>query len=91
MSSQLMELAVKQVVVLKTGGSVKAMCDISVGEQFLIHGVRVVDGRNGPFVSMPRSQGKNGKWYDIVEPLSASAKQELTRLVLEAYSQQCSS
>jgi len=79
------ELSVKRVVRFDGEGSLKAYCDLAIDEAFLVKGVRVVEGRNGLFVSMPRQQGKNAKWYDSVVALSKEAKEELGRVVLEAY------
>lgn len=68
-------------------GSLKAFCDLVVGEWFVIKGLRVVNGRKGVFVSMPRQQGKDTKWYDVVEPLTKEVKQEVDQLILAAYQQ----
>lgn len=36
-----------------------------------IYGVKVVEGKNGDFLSFPQRQGKDGKWYHIAYcPLS---------------------
>ncbi len=78
-------LAVKRLVKFEGEGSLRAFCDIAIGEQFLVKGLRVVEGKNGLFVSMPRQQGKDSKWYDNVMPLTKEAKQEVNRVVLEAY------
>ncbi len=78
------ELTIKRMTKLDGTGSVKAFCDVSVGS-FLIKSFKVVDGKNGLFVSMPREQGKNGQWYDSVIPLTKQAREALTELVLEAF------
>jgi DNA-binding cell septation regulator SpoVG len=51
--------------------------------------LRVVDGKNGVFVSMPRQQGKNNKWYDMVamNKENKELKAEVERVVLEAFQQ----
>jgi len=66
-------------------GSTKAFCDISIFDSFVINGLRVVAGEKGLFVSMPREEGKDGKWYNIVMPLKREVKDEIERIVLEAY------
>jgi stage V sporulation protein G len=66
-------------------GTVRAYCDLAIGNAFLIKGLRVVKGRNGLFVSMPRQQGKDKAWYDSVSPMTKEAKQEIDRVVLDAY------
>ena len=79
------ELTVQRLIRFDGEGSLKAFCDLQVSDLFVIKGLRIVNGRKGVFVSMPRQQGKDTKWYDMVEPLSLEVKQEVDRLVLAAY------
>jgi len=65
----------------------KAFVDITLGD-FIVKGLRVVEGEKGLFVSMPREQGKDGKWYDTFSPKSKETRQELAELVLGAYQQE---
>ena len=63
----------------------KAFCDVSICGTLLVRGFTVIEGKNGPFVGMPRRQGKDGKWYETVTPLSDEVKVHLNEIVLEAY------
>ncbi len=80
-------LSVGRLVRFEGPGSVRAYCDLNIGGAFLIKGLRVVDGKKGLFVSMPRQQGKDAKWYDNVVALTKEAKEEVERVVLDAYQQ----
>ena len=82
------DIAVKRINRFDGEGTGKAFCDVVVAESFLIKGLKVVEGKNGLFVSMPRQQGKDGKWYDTVLPLTKEAKEQLSQVVLEAYQSQ---
>jgi len=64
--------------------SLKAFADVIIGE-VLVKGVRVIKGSNGLFVTMPKSQGKDGKWYPTVALVDKSMQAELQSIVLEAY------
>ena len=66
------------------GSPLKAFADVLIGE-VLVKGVRVAEGRNGLYVSMPSTQGKDGKWYETVKIINDELKQELQEAVLEAY------
>ena len=66
-------------------GAVKAFCDVSLFNSVVIKGLRVVNGRKGLFVSMPREQGKDGKWYETVRLLNNDIKQVVEQSVLEAF------
>ncbi|MFH0855935.1 MAG: SpoVG family protein [Candidatus Omnitrophota bacterium] len=62
----------------------KAFADVSWAG-IVVKGFSVVDGSNGLFVSMPRHQGKDGKWYDTVYPTTKELKAQLCEAVLTAY------
>ena len=85
MDTAAIELSVKRMMKFDGDGTLKAFCDLAIGETFLVRGVRVVEGKKGLFVSMPREQGKDTKWYDIVRAMTKEAQVEVSRVVLEAY------
>ena len=70
---------------VETGSSLKAFVDVVVEEAFIIKGVRIIEGKKGLFVGMPKSLEKDGKWYDIVKILDDRVKQEFQDTVLAAY------
>lgn len=78
-------VSVQRLLKFDGDGSLKAYCDLLIDNRFVIKGLRVVEGKNGLFVSMPRQQGKNGKWYDSVTAVTKEAKEEVGRVVLGAY------
>lgn len=80
-----MELVVRRMVMWDEGRALRAFCDVAVERRLLIRGIRVVDGCHGSFISMPRVQGRDSRWHDVVVPLTKELKQGLHRVVLEAY------
>jgi len=85
MNTTALQLTVDRVHRLEGDGSLKAFADVVIDEQLLVTGLRVVHGKKGLFVSMPRQESKQGKWFDIVKPLTKEMHAELTRTVLAAY------
>ena len=69
---------------LESNGPLRAFADVVIG-QVLVKGVRIIDGKNGLFLTMPQTQGKDGKWYCTVMLLDDSLKTELQEVVIEAY------
>lgn len=63
---------------------VKAFININY-HGLIIKGLRIIDGRNGKFVSYPREKGKDDKWYDIVIPDNMTLKQEIENIVMDEY------
>ncbi|MCX5695674.1 MAG: SpoVG family protein [Candidatus Omnitrophica bacterium] len=62
----------------------KAFADVSLAG-VIVKGFSVVNGSKGLFVSMPRHQGKDGKWYNTVYPATKELKEQLSAAVLTAY------
>ena len=85
MSGTELKMEVSRLHKLDGKGSTKAFCDLSVFDSLVIKGLRVVEGEKGLFVSMPREEGRDGKWYNVVMPLKKDVKDEIERLVLDAY------
>jgi len=77
-------ISVSRIHKLDTDSKLKAFADVTFSG-VLIKGFSVVDGAKGLFVSMPRHQGKDGKWYNTVYPSTDELKQQLSEAVLEAY------
>ncbi len=80
-----LKLAVTRIHKLAGEGATKAFCDMSVMDSLVINGLRVIEGKDGLFVSMPREAGKDGKWYNTVMPLNREIKDAIEKVVLEAY------
>ncbi len=77
-------ISVSRMYKLDTDSKLKAFADVSFSG-VVIKGFSVVNGEKGLFVSMPRHQGKDGKWYNTVYPSTKELKQQLSEVVLEAY------
>jgi stage V sporulation protein G len=77
-------ISVSRVCKLDGDSKLKAFVDVSISG-IVVKGFSVVNGSKGLFVSMPRHQGKDGKWYNTVYPATKELKQQLSEAVLEAY------
>lgn len=66
-------------------GATKAICDVSISDEFLVKGFRIIEGKKGLFIGVPREQGKDGKWYNSVFLLTAAAREALKQALLSAY------
>lgn len=80
-------IKVERMHFLEGEGTLKAFCDLLILDAFLVKGLKVVEGKNGLFVSMPREQGRDGKWYDTFYPTSKEMRKGLEELVLESYNE----
>lgn len=54
-------------------------------DNLTIDGFKIVNGKNGKFLSYPREKGKDDIWRDIVKPVDVNIKQEIENFVLKAF------
>ncbi len=86
-----MNIKVKIVKTFNSGskGKVLAIADAVIEDAFAIHGLKVVDGEKGFFLSMPNSHYTNkdgeSKYSDVFHPINAEARKELQSAVYEEY------
>ena len=70
---------------LPDAGSLKAFADIAVNDALVIRGVRIMEGKKGLFIGLPREQGKDSKWYDQVTCKTASVFEDFSSIVVDHY------
>ena len=83
------ELALKVVRLHRLDGEdskLKAFVDVAIGD-FLVKGLKVVQGNKGLFLSLPQEKSKDGKYYPSFVPLTDEAKESLSETVLAAYNE----
>ena len=68
----------------------KALVSITIGGDFAVHDIKVINGPERIFVAMPSRKDENGSFRDIVHPISKESRQLLENAVLEAYRQHTS-
>ena len=63
----------------------KAYVSIVLDDCFLISDLKVIQGPNGVFVSMPSKRKKNGEFKDIAHPLNRETRERMERRILSEY------
>ena len=83
-----LDIQVQRMYRFETDRPLKAFCDIAINDVLLIKGVRIMDGSKGLFVSMPREQAKDNKWYDTIRCLTVEVRDQIQKVCLEAYNEE---
>lgn len=63
----------------------RAFAAIIIDDCFLVGDLRVVEGEEGYFVSMPSKRKRDGSFKDIAYPLNNEARELIEKQVLLAY------
>lgn len=87
MSSNMFQVDRMQLV--STPGPLRAFVSIKIADAVIVHKIKVIEGSKGLFVAMPSEKGKGeggeDKYFDTVFPIKKEAREELIKVVLDAY------
>jgi stage V sporulation protein G len=70
---------------LNTENRLRAIASITLDEEFVVHGIKVIEGDNGLFMAMPSRKLKNGTFLDTAHPINNDFREKLEKTVLETY------
>jgi stage V sporulation protein G len=85
MTSETLNVKVHDMRKLDGESAIKAFCDLSFADLFVVRGFKVVENEKGMFVGMPSQQGRDEKWYPTFTPATPEVKQLITSIVMDAY------
>ncbi|TKJ34506.1 septation protein SpoVG [bacterium (candidate division B38) B3_B38] len=63
----------------------KAFVSIIFDDCFIVSDIKIINGANGLFISMPSKKLKNGTFRDIAHPLNNETRRSIEAKVLEKY------
>ena len=63
----------------------KAFVSIVIDDAFVVSDIKIIDGKNGRFLSMPATRRKNGTFRDIAHPLNNDTRRMIEEKVLVRY------
>src|SRR5688572_11029568 len=63
----------------------KAFASIVIDDAFVVSDIKIIDGKNGRFLSMPSTKRKNGTFRDIAHPLNNATRRMIEEKVFGRY------
>lgn len=70
---------------MRNEGNLKAFCSVVFDDVFIVHSVKIIQGKEDLFVAMPSREGKNGEFRDTAHPIDNAFRLEMEDTVLEKY------
>jgi stage V sporulation protein G len=70
---------------LRDEEKLKAFASITLDGCLVVRGLRVINGSNGYFVSMPSKRRRNGMYQDIFHPINNETRKLIEDKVLDAF------
>ena len=80
-----MSLEIRAYPISEPKGSTKGFASVNIDDTFGVHGISIVDGKNGLFVSMPQTRDRSGNYRDIFHPVTKEGRQQLNDAILNEY------
>jgi stage V sporulation protein G len=74
-----------RVRLIKGEGKMRAVASITIDNEFAVHDIKIIEGQSGLFLAMPSRKVGESEHRDIAHPINAQARDELQRMVIEAY------
>jgi len=70
---------------MRDEGNLKAFCSVVFDDVFIVHSVKVIQGKEDLFVAMPSREVRSGEFRDTAHPIDNDFRLVLERTVLEKY------
>lgn len=72
-------------VTLRDEDKLRGFANVTFDNAFVIRGMKIIQGNNGYFVSMPSRKRPDGTHQDIAHPVNRDMRNAIEKAVLEAY------
>ena len=66
-------------------GKMKAVVSVTFDEIFVVHDIKVIEGKEKLFIAMPSRRTKEGEFKDIAHPINQELRDLLQDLILTKY------
>ena len=74
-----------RVRLVNNNDKLKAVASITIDDELVVHDIKVINGKDGYFLSMPSRKTDDGKFKDIVHPIKTEVRESLKEQIMAAY------
>ncbi len=79
---QITEIRIRQMV---ADGKLKAYVTVTFDDCFVVHNVKIIEGKTGLFIAMPSRKTSAGDYKDVAHPITPEFRNELQDRILAEY------
>lgn len=73
---------------LKREGIMRAIVSVTFNDQFVIHDLRIIEGKKELFVAMPSKRTPGSRFRDIAHPITPETRAYIQGTILKYYEQE---
>ena len=66
-------------------GKLKAYVTVTFDNCFVVHNVKIIEGKTGLFIAMPSRKTANGEYKDVAHPISPDFRNALQDKIIEEF------
>ena len=70
---------------VESDSKLKAIASITIEDYFVIHDIKIIEGKDSLFISMPSRKTKEGEYKDIAHPINTETRTAMSETILAAY------
>lgn len=70
---------------LVSNDKLKGVASITIDDCFVVHEIKIINGKDGLFIQMPNRKSPEGAYKDIAHPIKTEIREELKKVVIDAY------
>ena len=71
--------------IVEDEGKLRAYVTVTFDNCFVVHNVKIIEGKGGLFIAMPSRKTANGEYKDVAHPISPEFRTELQDKILEEF------
>ncbi len=80
-----MEITDIRIRKVSSEGKLKAYVTVTFDQCFVIHNVKIIEGKTGVFIAMPSRKTRTGEYKDVAHPITPEFRGRLQDKILAAY------
>jgi stage V sporulation protein G len=80
-----MQITETRIRKVPAGGKLKAYVTVTFDDCFVVHNVKIIEGKSGLFIAMPSRKTSAGDYKDVAHPISPEFRTEMQNKILAEY------
>ncbi len=72
---------------VNSDNKMKAAVSVTFDDAIVIHDIKVIEGREAPFIAMPSRRMPNGEFRDIAHPINSETRKALEEAIFKKYNE----
>ncbi len=70
---------------VNSAGKMRAVVSVTFDDSFVVHDIKVIEGKERMFIAMPSRKTAEGEFKDVAHPINTELRDELQSVILKKY------